>query len=312
MELSAFVLYSSLAGLLGTAGQANYAAGNTYLDALAAHRRANGLPAVSLAWGLWQESSSLTGHLAEVDLKRMARMGLAPISSTDAMAWFDAAHATGEAVLAVTRLDTSALRDRNPDTTPPMLRGLVPTAPRRRSAAASGPAEEESLIQRLAGLSPADQHRALSDLVRTHVAGVLGHADVSGIAGDRAFQEMGFDSLTSVELRNQLNAATGLRLPTTLVFDHPSPDALAAHLRDRLDLHESSADASVLAELDRIEAAIRNSDGPAVSGHEQITARLRELLELAAKAGSAAEADESEDLDSATDEELFALLDDLE
>ncbi|MGW2707355.1 phosphopantetheine-binding protein, partial [Streptomyces sp. NPDC001340] len=219
--------------------------------------------------------------------------------------------ATGEAVLAVTRLDTTALRSQNPDTTPPMLRGLVPTAPRRRSAAASGPAEEESLTQRLAGLSPAGQQHALSDLVRTHVAGVLGHADTNGIAGDRAFQDMGFDSLTAVELRNQLNAATGLRLPTTLVFDHPSPDALAAHLRDQLDF-ESSADVSVLVELDRIEAAIRSSDGTADSGHERITARLRELLELAVKAGSATEADESEDLDSATDEELFALLDDLE
>jgi acyl transferase domain-containing protein/short-subunit dehydrogenase/acyl carrier protein len=226
MELSAFVLYSSLAGLLGTAGQANYAAGNTYLDALAAHRRANGLPAVSLAWGLWQESSSLTGHLAEVDLKRMARMGLAPISSADAMAWFDAAHATGEAVLAVTRLDTSALRDQNPDTTPPMLRGLVPAVRRRADNVGSRVGASDWLAE----LGPADRERALSDLVRTHVAGVLGHADASGIAEDRAFQEMGFDSLTSVELRNQLNAATGLRLPTTLVFDHPSPDALTAYL----------------------------------------------------------------------------------
>ncbi|MER6032284.1 phosphopantetheine-binding protein, partial [Streptomyces sp. NPDC001851] len=219
---------------------------------------------------------------------------------------------TGEAVLAVTRLDATALRNQNTDTTPAMLHGLVPTAARRRSATASGPAEEKSLTQRLTGLSPADQQRALSDLVRTHVAGVLGHADASGIAGDRALQDMGFDSLTAVELRNQLNTATGLRLPTTLVFDHPSPDALAAHLWDRLGLDASPADGSVLAELDRVEAVIRSGDGTAESGHERITARLRELLELAAKAGSAAEPDKAEDLDSATDEELFALLDDLE
>ncbi|WP_405891116.1 type I polyketide synthase [Streptomyces sp. NBC_00133] len=314
LGLSAFVLYSSLAGLLGTAGQANYAAGNAFLDALAAHRRANGLPAVSLAWGLWEESSSLTGHLAEVDLQRMARMGLAPISSADAMAWFDAASATGEAVLAVTKLNTAALRARNTEPAPLLLRGLVPAAPRRRSAAASTRSEEESLTHRLAGLSRADQQRALSDLVGTHVAGVLGHADTAGIAGDRAFQEMGFDSLTAVELRNQLNTATGLRLPTTLVFDHPSPDALAAHLREQLDLDEASAATSVLAELDRIEAAIRSSDGTADSdfAHEQITARLRELLELAGKAGSATAPHEAEDLKEATDEELFALLDDLE
>ncbi|MEU4499656.1 acyl carrier protein, partial [Streptomyces sp. NPDC023998] len=222
--------------------------------------------------------------------------------------------ATGEAVLAVTKLNTAALRARNTEPAPLLLRGLVPAAPRRRSAAASTHSEEESLTHRLAGLSRADQQRALSDLVRTHVAGVLGHADTAGIAGDRAFQEMGFDSLTAVELRNQLNTATGLRLPSTLVFDHPSPDALAAHLREQLDLDEASAATSVLAELDRIEAAIRSSDGTADSdfAHEQITARLRELLELAGKAGSATAPDEAEDLKEATDEELFALLDDLE
>ncbi|WP_405891117.1 SDR family NAD(P)-dependent oxidoreductase [Streptomyces sp. NBC_00133] len=232
LGLSAFVLYSSLAGLLGTAGQANYAAGNAFLDALAAHRRANGLPAVSLAWGLWEESSSLTGHLAEVDLQRMARMGLAPISSADAMAWFDAASATGEAVLAVTKLNTAALRARNTEPAPLLLRGLVPPASRRAANVTSRGTAQAS--DWLAELSPADQQRALSDLVGTHVAGVLGHADTAGIAGDRAFQEMGFDSLTSVELRNRLGAATGLRLPTTLVFDHPSPDALAAYLTQQI------------------------------------------------------------------------------
>ncbi|MBT2400189.1 SDR family NAD(P)-dependent oxidoreductase [Streptomyces sp. ISL-100] len=227
-DLSAFVIYSSLAGLLGTAGQANYAAGNTFLDALAAHRRASGLPAVSLAWGLWEESSSLTGGLAETDRKRMARWGLLPLSSDDAMELFDAAPATGEAVLAVTRLDTNALRKQGAETLP-LLRGLVPAAPRR--AAGSGRISgDASLADRLAALTPADRERTITDLVRTQVAGVLGHSDASAVDAERAFQELGFDSLTAVELRNRLNTATGLRLPTTLVFDYPNPAALAAHL----------------------------------------------------------------------------------
>ncbi|WP_143671574.1 type I polyketide synthase, partial [Streptomyces sp. wa1071] len=229
-NLTAFVLYSSLAGLVGTAGQANYAAGNTFLDALAQHRHAQGLPATSLAWGLWEQTSDITDGLADVDLKRMARAGIRPLTSTHAMDLFDAAHTTGDALLAATGIDTAALRAQA-GTALPLFRGLVPAAPRRAgTAAAAAAGGGTSLADRLAGLSVSEREKALVDLVRTHVASVLGHSDHTAIDPDRAFQELGFDSLTAVELRNQLNTATGLRLPTTLIFDHPSPTALAAHL----------------------------------------------------------------------------------
>ncbi|MEU1815980.1 SDR family NAD(P)-dependent oxidoreductase [Streptomyces roseifaciens] len=224
-HLSAFVLFSSLAGLLGTAGQANYAAGNTFLDALAAHRRAHGLPATSLAWGLWEETSASTGHLADVDLQRMARSGLLPLATRDGMALFDAAGRLDDAVLAVTRLDVAALRGR--DDVPPLLRGLAPAA-RRRAAAGTG--DGTTPAQRFAALAPEERDRVLTGLVRTHVAGVLGHSANAAVDGDRAFKELGFDSLTAVELRNRLQTATGLRLPTTLVFDHPNTTSLAAYL----------------------------------------------------------------------------------
>ncbi|CAL9670422.1 3-ketoacyl-CoA thiolase [Streptomyces sp. enrichment culture] len=225
LDLSAFVLYSSLAGLLGTAGQSNYAAGNTFLDALAAHRAAHGLPATSLAWGLWEEGSASTSHLDEVDLKRMARSGLLPLSSEDGLALFDASLTTGETVLAVTALDPAALRHNAEP--PALLRGLVPAARRRARAGASA---GSSPAEQLARLSADERRRVLVDLVRGHVAGVLGHSDPQGLDADRAFKELGFDSLTAVELRNRLGSATGLRLPTTLVFDHPTPAAIAAHL----------------------------------------------------------------------------------
>ncbi|NUT96435.1 MAG: SDR family NAD(P)-dependent oxidoreductase, partial [Saccharothrix sp.] len=211
-EVQAFVLYSSIAGVLGTAGQANYAAGNTFLDALAAHRRAEGLPATSLAWGLWESDSTLSGGLSEVDRKRIRRLGLRPIAVEEALNAFDAAVATGAPVLAVTGLDRAALRD-DPH---PALRDLAP----RRAAVKPRTV-------------PTDV-RTLTDLVRTHVAAVLGHDDPSGIDARRAFSELGFDSLTAVELRNRLAEATGQRLPTTLVFDHPSPAALAEHLAGAL------------------------------------------------------------------------------
>ncbi|WP_367127947.1 SDR family NAD(P)-dependent oxidoreductase [Saccharothrix sp. HUAS TT1] len=208
-DVGAFVLYSSIAGVLGTAGQANYAAGNTFLDALARHRHALGLPATSLAWGLWESDSAMSGGLSEVDRKRIGRLGLEPIAVDAALAAFDAALATGEPVLAVTALNRAALRD-DPH---PALREL---APKRRAT-------------RKPRSAPTDV-RALTDLVRTHVAAVLGHGDPDAIDPRRAFSEMGFDSLTAVELRNRLAEAIGRRLPTTLVFDHPTTAALAEHL----------------------------------------------------------------------------------
>ncbi|MDX3427246.1 SDR family NAD(P)-dependent oxidoreductase, partial [Streptomyces sp. ME02-6985-2c] len=244
-DLEAFVLYSSVAGLIGNAGQANYAAGNTFLDALAQHRRALGLPAVSLAWGLWAQASTISGQLDQTDLKRMERTGLLPLSSADAMDLFDAAPATGEAVLAATRLDLGTLRKQS-DGPHVLFRGLLPAAPRRAAAAQADGGS--SLEQRLAPLSAAERERALTDLVRVQVAAVLGHSDPGAIESGRAFQELGFDSLTAVELRNQLSTASGLRLPTTLVFDHPSPAALAAHLSAELfGEQESSGPAMVAA-----------------------------------------------------------------
>ncbi|PSL48620.1 acyl transferase domain-containing protein [Saccharothrix carnea] len=230
LELSAFVLYSSMAGLLGTAGQANYAAGNTFLDALAQHRRSLGLPATSLGWGLWEQAGGMTGHLGELDLRRMARAGLPALRTEDAMALFDAALTNGKPVLAVTGLDTRALRDRGDDV-PALLRGVV-GAPTRRATAAGH--QSTSFALRLASLPAAEREREVVDLVRGRVAAVLGHATPDAVGPDRPFKEFGLDSLTAVELRNQLSAATDLRLPTTLVFDHPTPRAVARHLLSEL------------------------------------------------------------------------------
>ncbi|MEU8775883.1 SDR family NAD(P)-dependent oxidoreductase [Streptomyces sp. NPDC048606] len=245
LDLSAFVLYSSIAGLIGNAGQANYAAGNTFLDALAQYRQSRGLPGTSLAWGLWEQASTISGQLEEADLKRIERTGLLPLSSADAMDLFDAAPGTGEAVLAATRLNTAALR-KQADGPHLLFRGLVTAAP-RRAAASSQAAGGSSLAQRLGGLSPAERDQALTDLVRSQVAAVLGHSDHSSIDAERAFQELGFDSLTAVELRNQLNSTTGMRLPSTLVFDYPNPAALAAHLSSELFGGEQGAAPVVVA-----------------------------------------------------------------
>jgi NADP-dependent 3-hydroxy acid dehydrogenase YdfG/acyl carrier protein len=310
-DLDAFVLYSSIAGLLGTAGQANYAAGNTFLDALAEHRRSHGLAGVSLGWGLWAQSSELSGHLAEVDLKRMARSGLLPLSNEDGMALFDGAFTTGEAVLAASRLDTAALR-RQGGEPPALLRGLVPAPVRRSTAPAEGAAGGASLVERLARLSREEQQQALTEIVRDHVADVLGHSGGGGVEAARAFKDLGFDSLTAVELRNRLNAATGLRLPTTLIYDHPNPAALAAHLLGLL-ADDLSPAGGLLAELDALKARIGTVGGDEAA-QAQIVARLQELLVAASGAvpGAADAAAGHDDLDAASDEELFALIDELD
>ncbi|MFH9067754.1 type I polyketide synthase, partial [Streptomyces coeruleorubidus] len=312
-DLSAFVLYSSVAGLIGNAGQANYAAGNAFLDALAAHRQALGLPAVSLAWGLWEETSAISGDLDTTDLRRLARIGLMPLASAEAMELFDAALALSRGgdtpVVALTPIDTAVLR-RDGDTVPAVLRALVPAARRRTSAAGTGPdSGGPTLAERLGALPAAERQGAVLDLVQRHVAAVLGHDDPRTIEPEQAFQGLGFDSLTAVELRNQLNAATGLRLSATLVFDHPNPTALAAHLIDRLDITDTAPADPVVEELTRLKTAVqRAASDPDVA--ERIADRLRELLSLAAAPGGAAPhaSEDDSDLESASDEELFALV----
>ncbi|MFC6094832.1 SDR family NAD(P)-dependent oxidoreductase, partial [Saccharothrix lopnurensis] len=223
------VLFSSVAGVLGAAGQGNYAAANAALDALAAHRAARGLPVRSLAWGAWARAEGMLGGLAEADVARMNRSGLPPLGEELGLALFDAA-AFGDldrpAVLPV-RVDLAALRAA-PEV-PPLFRALVkPTA--RRAAAGAG-----ELVRALRDRSPAERLRFVLDQVRAQVAQVLGHASAGEIEPERAFGEIGFDSLTAVELRNNLTAATGLRLPATLVFDHPTPLALAEHVLSEVD-----------------------------------------------------------------------------
>nr|WP_103348677.1 type I polyketide synthase [Amycolatopsis sp. CA-128772] len=220
-DLSAFVLFSSFAATMGGAGQAGYAAANAFLDALAQHRRARGQPAIALAWGLWAEASAMTGHLADGDRHRMAAAGMTPLDTGLGLALFDRAVAADRAVLAPVRLDLAALR-RQP-VTPTLLHGLLP--PPRKQAAESSFAGH---------LGAEDLGRQLLDLVRGLVAGVLGYASGAAVEPSRAFKELGFDSLTALELRNRLAAETGLRLPATLVFDHPTPQALTRYVVERV------------------------------------------------------------------------------
>ncbi len=226
-EIGAFVLFSSVAGLLGGAGQASYTAANAFLDSLARTRRAEGLPAVSLPWGLWAAQGGMAGRLGERDLGRATRSGLVPLDAADALRLMDAACASGETVVAPARFDTAVWRSATaPVAAPPMLRGLV-RAPVRRAAAK---AERSSLAERLAGMSEADRRHAVLELVSTQAAAVLGLGGAGSVDPGRAFRDVGFDSLTAVDLRNRLAAASGVRLPATAVFDHPTPKALADEL----------------------------------------------------------------------------------
>ncbi|MBP8532317.1 SDR family NAD(P)-dependent oxidoreductase [Streptomyces sp. MK37H] len=245
MDLSAFVLFSSAAGVLGAAGQSNYAAANVFLDGLASWRRAQGLPGVSLAWGLWAQASGMTRHLEQGDLRRVSRSGLVPLSSEEGLELFDAGVTSGQAVVIPTRLDLGALRAQGA-ALPAVFRAVVPDSPVRRAAgAAKSEAGDQStqLRQRLAGLSEAETEEALLELVRTLAAAVLGFGSPNDVDTSHEFMEMGFNSLTAVEFRNQLAAVTGLRLNTTVVFDFPSPTELVAHLRPRIAAGIASAPA---------------------------------------------------------------------
>ncbi|TLW91362.1 SDR family NAD(P)-dependent oxidoreductase [Saccharomonospora piscinae] len=232
-DLALFVLYSSAAGVLGSPGQANYAAANTFLDALAHHRRANGLTATSLAWGNWAEASGMTGHLDQQDASRISRGGVAPLATEHALTLFDTANESDHPFLLPIRLNLAALASRGgDDSVPPLLRKLVRTPARRTAKRADRDASQ--FTSRLASLSETERQHEIVELVCAHVATVLGHPSDTSIDTDRAFRDLGFDSLTAVELRNRLSAATGVRLPSTLIFDYPNPRVLARFVVDEV------------------------------------------------------------------------------
>ncbi|MFG3620989.1 SDR family NAD(P)-dependent oxidoreductase [Nocardia sp. NPDC047654] len=228
-NLSAFVLFSSIAAVLGSAGQGNYAAANSVLDALARRRVAAGLPAVSVAWGPWNQNGGMTAELGRAGLDRLSRMGFRPLTESDGVALFDRAIGADTPLVAAVDFDTAALSAQaRAGSLPRLLRSLV-SVPRRADGGGG------DLAARLASVPP-DRHDAIVlDFVRHQVAGVLGHATGELIEADKPFSELGFDSLGAVDLRNRLTKATGLRLPSTLAFDHPTSAAVARLLRSRID-----------------------------------------------------------------------------
>ncbi|MFE9516016.1 SDR family NAD(P)-dependent oxidoreductase, partial [Streptomyces sp. NPDC006643] len=222
LDLGFFVVYSSAAATLGSAGQGSYAAANAALDALMQQRRSAGLVGQSMAWGLWAQSSEMTGGLGAADLARWARTGVRALSDEQGLALFDAAMRLDRPLVVTARLDVAAMRAAGTGSL--LLSGLT-GVPGRRSAATTGGGGE--LAARLAALPAEERYETVLDLVRTQAATVLGHTSAVRVDADATFRDGGFDSLTAVELRNRLTAVTGLRLPATLVFDYPTSRLLA-------------------------------------------------------------------------------------
>jgi acyl transferase domain-containing protein/acyl carrier protein len=304
LDLSAFVLFSSVAATLGAPGQGNYAAANAFLDALAAHRRASGLAAVSLAWGLWEQDSGMGADLGEAGRSRIGRLGMGAMSEAQGLGLFDVACLRDESLLVPFELDVAALRPHaRAGMLPPILSKLVRVPARRGPAVVAG-----SLAQKLAEVAEGEREALAVELVRGHVAAVLGHASPDAVDPDTAFLELGFDSLAAVELRNRLSQAAGLRLPATLVFDYPTPTATAAHLRSRIEA-SSVMRSPIHQQLDKLEsmiAGVASDDERA-----EVDARLRAL---AAKLPAAdGEDDEGERLveriQAAGADEIFDLID---
>ncbi|WP_317987185.1 beta-ketoacyl reductase [Streptomyces kanamyceticus] len=278
-DLAAFVLYSSAAGVLGTPGQGNYAAANAFLDALAEHRRTQGLPGLSIAWGLWDQASGLTGELTDADRRRMRQGGARALTAEQGMRMYDAAvHAGTGSVVAVAGELPSDI---------PLLRG------RRKPVARRGARNEVA------------RHTDLLTLVRQKAAALLGHAGPEDVPEDAAFRQLGVDSLIAVQLRNGLNEATGLRLSATLVFDYPTPRALAGRIGELLSPDDPAA--AVLAQLDRLEELVADVD-PGDRRNDSIGPRIGALFERWQRVGRpAVPADVlSED---ATADEIFDLID---
>jgi polyketide synthase 12 len=310
MDLKLFVLFSSVAGVLGAAGQGNYAAGNTFLDALAVYRRRAGLPAVSLAWGPWRLEQGNGGGMADTldsaQLERLARQGLVPLAAEDGLALLDLGAEADQPMYVAARMDLARLARKGVEA--PALFGRLVRGGASRGRASQGNAlmTQRGLAERLVTLGVEDQREALRQILRTQIAFVLGIAGPQSIDPHRSFRELGFDSLTAVELRNRLTAATGLPLPATMIFDYPTPEALAEHLR--VSTVGDGGDATpVLKELDRLEALFAALDQGA-DGRLRLVTRLEGILQDL-RSGSTDNAASHQELEDATDDEMFDLID---
>jgi len=272
-DLALFVLFSSAAGVLGSPGQANYAAANTCLDALAQHRRHRGLPGTSLAWGWWEQKTGMTGHIDGRANARMNRLGFVPIASDDGLALFDAAVESGEAMLVPARINPAAVSALGP--VPDLFRQLV-RATRRQAATVDDSG---------------------------------GHDGGARIAPAETFKSLGFDSLSAVEFRNRLQSASGLKLSPTVVFDHPSPHALAQHMLAQLGPQPDTGDAAaveLMTLLARMENTVQGTGAGAEFDERTRSTFLRRLRALE----QSLHADDSvADLDSADDRALFSFID---
>ncbi|WP_425270199.1 SDR family NAD(P)-dependent oxidoreductase [Mycobacterium parascrofulaceum] len=314
LDLSAFVMFSSMAGIVGAPGQGNYAAANSFLDGLAAHRRAHGLPGLSVAWGMWAEESAMTGHLGERDKARMSRAGLAALSTGQALDLLDAALLAEPPVVVATRLDATALAHAGA-ALPPLLSQLA-ARPARRVLDPTDMVSLTGLRARLDGLAPEQRRRELVELVCGNAATVLGHS-TADVDAEQAFADLGFDSLTAVELRNRLKIATGLTLSPTLIFDHPTPAALAEHLDGQLAAGTSAQPPDRMARFNdvarELQALLGRPDW-SPGDKAQLVARLEGLLSTLAGPAQPPHPEDpddpfDDDIATATESQLFAILD---
>ncbi len=298
-ELDAFVLMSSGAAVWGTSGQPAYAVGNAYLDALARRRRAAGRTATAVAWGSWGGGGMVDAEASDM----LRRMGLAEMDPKLAVQALGQALDHDETQLVVADIDWAAFAPVYQLARPrPLLRALPEVAEDKTDTVE----DTGDFKSRLAGLTPAEQQRLLLDLVRGEVAVVAGYDDGAGVEPARAFKELGFDSVTAVDLRNRLGAATGLKLPATVAFDHVNPQALAEHLW--IQLGDGTAEVPLEVELDRLEAVASTLDAAEID-RSRIVARLQAMVTTLHKTLAGTGAGATEALQTATTDELFALID---
>ncbi|MFE7278681.1 beta-ketoacyl synthase N-terminal-like domain-containing protein [Streptomyces sp. NPDC057623] len=303
-DLAHFVLFSSATGTFGGPGQEALATASALMDGLARHRHATGLPATSLAWGPWQTA----GPAAGAGATRNRRSGAAELSVREGLSLLDVAlRSPGGPVLVPVKLDYGVLRSQaEAGTLPPMLRGLVPA--RRALAVTVGADDRNSLLERLSALPERDRDHSLLSLARAAAAAALGHASSAEITANRAFSDLGFTSLTAVEFRNRLSEQTGLRLASTLVFDHPTPAALMRHLRAEL-FPTGTPEDTVLEELRRLEAAVADLETDRVES-TRIVPRLQALAaKLQTSHSTPQDVDITARLESASMDDVLAFID---